>query len=221
VGGGPALIVALAVCGLGGWRIARAHAFGAAVLVTPLLLQGPALAVAGVGMHPRYFAIALPVLLLAGASGFGAVVEHVVAWLPNRPLLRSAFARVALTACTALSAVPLARYYQYPKQDYLGAARFVDRHAAPGDARLTDTFTGYVLREHYGLAFTAADSLPDLARAERAGTRVWVVTSLERVLTVRDSAFMDYLHAHYRRAETFPGTVGDGAVRVYVRERLP
>jgi hypothetical protein len=119
----------------------------------------------------------------------------------------------------AASLAPLRRYYQYPKQDFLGAARVVEAGAAPEDARVGIRFAGNVLRGYYGMPYETVDSLPQLRALERRYARVWVVTTLEGLVAVEDSALVAHLHETYRAVKELPGTVGGGVMHIYVRER--
>jgi hypothetical protein len=216
--GGPGGVAAGAVIGtIGLVGLARRAGLGLALLVAPLILQGAVLVAGGVGLHPRYFATALPVVYLVGGYGVLCCVTWAVSHVTRR---HAALAEaVVLGAIVLASLAPLRRYYQYPKQDFLGAARIVDARAAPEDARVGIRFAGNVLAGYYGYPYEIVDSLPQLRALEARHPRVWVVTTLEGLVAVEDSALVTHLHEEYRAVDELPGTVGGGVMHIYVRER--
>jgi sulfoxide reductase heme-binding subunit YedZ len=62
------------------------------------------------------------------------------------------------------------------------------------------------------------EDLANLLGVEATGPRVWVVTTLERVMAKRHLDLMGHLHQHYRLVHILPGTLGDGAMRIYILE---
>ncbi len=185
------------------------------VLIAPVIVQGVALVLSGAGIHPRYFATALPVVYLVGGMGAFLVVRAAAERLPVRESATRLVTAIALFVVVIVSAAPLPRYYRYPKQDFLGAAAAVDSLAAPGDARVGVHLAGHVLGD-YGLPFMQVETLDDLVALEGSHERLWLVTTLERLLAVHDSALHRHVHDEYDVAREFPGTIGDGMVRVYV-----
>jgi hypothetical protein len=59
------------------------------------------------------------------------------------------------------------------------------------------------------------ETLQDLLPIEQEGRRVWAVTTLERILMARDSGLWAHIRSKYTRVAVLPGTVGDGAMRIY------
>jgi mannosyltransferase len=212
---GLALALSAAAVGLVAW--ARRHPLSLAVLGMPVLLQGVLSAAASVPQNPRYFVLALPVLLLAVGQGLAAAIEAATARAPHARGSAAALAGVALVAW----AWPLGHYYRTPKQDFLGAAQRVEERAAPGDVRVAVHLAGHVLRGHYGAPFRHVDTLDELGVAEAEGRRVWLVTTLERHLQVVRPDLHGHIRAAYREWARVPATVRDAEMRLYVREPSP
>jgi hypothetical protein len=51
------------------------------------------------------------------------------------------------------------------------------------------------------------------------GRRVWVVTTIERVMAHREPDLLTHLHRHYRLVQVLPGSLSDGPMRIYMREQ--
>lgn len=210
---GLALAVAVGVAGF--VALYRRHRFGVLLLVVPLALQLVAMVAGGIGIHPRYMAMALPAVILIGGYGIVVCVEAAVGLLRTGPRASAAVATAALAVVVLASGAPLVRYYQTPKQDYLGAVHYVDSVAGPGDAKVGVQLAGHVIHGYYGLDYTVVERLDDLEALERPGRTVWLVTTLERLLDVEDPALFGHIRDRYQRVRVLPATVGDGEMRIY------
>jgi mannosyltransferase len=216
---GLIVVAVFGVFGLAAWW--RRHPVSLLLAVAPIVLELVAVVAVGVGIHPRYFAIVLPVLLIVAGLGLESVVTAVLARAPV-PAIRGAFAaNAALATVVLLSAWPLMRYYRYPKQDFLGAIATVEAHRPACRARVGVDVAGHVLDGYYRVGFVTAEDLGEL-RALEAGAgngTVCVVTTLEGLLAISDPEIVAHLRQHYRRVAFLPGTVGDAAMRVYARNQ--
>jgi hypothetical protein len=158
---------------------------------------------------------------MVGAAGLDAVLRAGAGLARVPATVRGRVVAVALVGVVAVSAAPLARYYRYPKQDFLGAAQILNERAEPGDIRTGVHVAGSAIRALYDPEVVRIRDLDQLRALEARGRRVWVVTSLESILAAYDATLLDHIHREYERVAFLPGTVGDGHVRVYVREAGP
>jgi mannosyltransferase len=212
----PLVLAAAAGVGSAGLVIlVRRHAFAAATLIVPLALQVLVIFSSGVGIHPRYFAMALPLVYIVGGFGLLWVVSGIVRVVPPGHRRRAEI--VVLAGLIAVSAVPLRGYYSMPKQDFLGAIEMVDQLAGDGDARVAVHLAGSVIEGYYGAGFADVRSVTGLQDQERAASRVWVVATLERLLRAEHPELHEYLRTYYRQVHVLPGSLGDGAMRIYER----
>lgn len=219
---GPVGLTIVAVFGLAGlvawWR---RHPVSLLAAFAPLVLEAVVIIAVGVGVHPRYFAVALPVLLVVAGLGLESIVAGVVSRAPITPRVQPRLVAGALAIFVLLSAWPLVRYYQYPKQDFLGAIATVEAQRPRCGVRVGIDVAGHVLADYYHAGFVTAENLGELRALEaRAGTNpVCVVTTLEVLLGISDPDIVDHLRREYRRIAWLPGTVGDAAMRVYERQQ--
>lgn len=219
---GPIGLILVALFGLVGlvswWRL---HPVSLIAAFAPLVLEAVAVVAVGIGIHPRYFAIALPVLLIVAGLGIESVVVVALAHAPIAPRLRPAAIAGVLAAAVLFSAWPLLHYYRYPKQDFLGAVAAVEARRPPCRVRVGVDVTGHVLEGYYHAGFVTAENLDGLRALEAGVGRtgpVCVVTTLEGLLAISDPDIVEYLRRHYRRVAWLPGTVGDAAMRIYERD---
>lgn len=219
--GWSGVILAGAIGAIGAVDYLRRRPVAVAALAFPLLVAAAAVGLLGVGVRPRYFLLALPLGYLAGTRGLVVVARTVLEGGLRLPAERTARLRGALAVFVVLlAAVPLIRYYGYPKQDYLGALQTVRALAIKGDRVVAADLAGHAIQAYYAPDYPVIEDLTDLLGEEAGGRRVWVVTTLERVMAKRDPKFLAYLHRHYRLVRVLPGSLGDGAMRIYMREAV-
>jgi mannosyltransferase len=212
----PFILAAAGLVGLVGFLILiRDRPFAAAALLLPLALQVALIFPLGVGIHPRYFAMALPVVYLVGGFGVVWLVDRAAGFVWSSERRRVEVA--AMTMVVLASALPLRAYYAMPKQDFLGAIEVVDRLGQEGDARVGVHLAGNVLTRYYDVGFTSVHSVGELREQELGSARVWLVTTLERLLLADQPELHEYIRQNYRRVHVLPGSLGDGSMRIYER----
>ena len=212
---GLAVVIGFGVVGLVSWW--RRHPASLAFALAPLVLEAVVVVTVGIGIHPRYFAIALPVLLIVAGLGVESTVTAGIARLPLAPRRRAMASSAVLASLVILSAWPLARYYRYPKQDFRGAITAVDSMSPPCQLKVGVGVAGHVLEGYYHAGFVTAENLAELRTMEAPASRLCVVTTLEVLLSISDPEIVTYLNREYRRSALLPGTLGDGAMRIYER----
>jgi len=219
-GGAAPLIAAGVAGGVGLVRWLLLRPFVLALLVAPLAAQVAVFAVAGVGVHPRYFAVALPLAVLVGAEGVATLVNAGVRLLIPPEAWRRRVAAAALAAIVVVSAYPLVRYYAIPKQDYRGAIAVLEDLEAKGGRGVAVGITANAMNGYYGTHFLTAERLEDLLAIERAARRpIHLATTMERLLTLAEPALVDHIRREYRIERYLPGSVGDAGLRIYSRQR--
>lgn len=208
----------LAVALVGTLDYGRRQPFALGIIVAPVGATAVTLFALRTGLHPRYLLIALPAGLLMGARGlfvgFGWAARLLGVAGARLP---SGVAPAALGLTVVIAALPLVRYYSLPKQDFLGALELVNELAVPDDRTVAATTTGHAIAAYYRPGYPTVEDVEDLRRAERSSERVWVITSLERVLVASQPALAARLHSEYRLVRELPGTLEDGQMRIYVR----
>jgi len=217
--GYPGLALATIVGMIGILDSIRRQPIAMGLLLSPLLVGAVAVGILGMAvLHPRYFLLALPVGYLAGTRGLVVVAREVLKRGLGPFSIHIAWVQAALAVLiVALAVVPLRQYYATPKQDFLGALREV-RTLAGDDRVVAAQLAGYGIRDYYAREFPIVNTLPDLLQEEARWRRIWVITTLERILAESQPGLSEHLRRNYRLVRVLPGTVGDGAMRIYVRE---
>jgi mannosyltransferase len=181
------------------------------LFVLPVLLTALMLLAMRHNLWPRFFFFSAGfAVLLAIRGGF---VLCGLAFRERGPRVATGGAILAIVA----SALTVPRAWG-PKQDFLGAERFVDRTRSTDDAVVTVDLTVYPYLRWLRRDWEIAESLGALEAIERLHPRTWVLYTFPIRLAAVQPGIWERLAARYDTAAVFRGTIGGGAV-VVMRSR--
>jgi mannosyltransferase len=186
------------------------------VLSVPIALL--TLLAVGFRIWPRYFFVDIGFLCLAAVHGAFVVGGYAGRRLsPARiaPHAAAVATGLLLAAMLVVSSQQLARNYRHPKQDYAGAAAFVERERAPGDEVAAVGLARFGYGRYYAPAWKGVDTVPDLERLMAVSPRTWIVVAFPHQTAGARPAITARLQADFDRVAVFRGTLGDGAIWVY------
>ncbi len=83
------------------------------------------------------------------------------------------------------SAVSLARGYEFPKQDFEGAVKFVDAEKKSGEIVATAGAATYPLQQYYGMTWESAETTEKMEDICSRNQPVWLVYTLPRYMSRR------------------------------------
>jgi mannosyltransferase len=211
--GGPAvLLVGLTVVLIGvasSWRRDRPLT---ALMIMPGLVTAVVVVGMGHNLWPRFFFF---------SAGFAVLIAVRGGFATCRALLRERGPRLALVGAAVLlvaSALTVPRAWK-PKQDFAGAAQFVDRTRDGADAVVTVDLTTYPYERYFRRDWPAVTSLDSLEAIERGHPRTWLLYTFPVRLAAVQPGIWERLTSRYDTAAVYPGTVGGGAVVVMVTRR--
>jgi len=212
------LIIAfiIGVIGLIVWY--KSNAISVFVLALPLILQASVFIFLGFGIHPRYFAIALPCVFLAGGHTLAVFTQQIIKYFAISEIKQEFCVALCLTAIIFVSALPLNRYYKFPKQDFEGAIKYVEKLAAIDHIKVGVLYAGTALTYYHNADFIKVDSQNKLLELESKTNQIWLVTTLEQIGSVAEPELLQYIKHNYKLVETLPGTIGDGDIRIYTKK---
>jgi uncharacterized membrane protein len=101
--------------------------------------------------------------------------------------------------------------YQYPKQDYAGALRFVEATRATEDAVITAGLVVMPYRDYYGRKWQGVKSRDELESIRSSVDRVWMIYSFPEYL---EPALANSIRQECPPIRIFQGTLGGGNVVV-------
>jgi mannosyltransferase len=177
----------------------------ASLLVLPGALTGCGIFVLSHNLWPRFFffSASFGVLIV-----FRGLVVAARAMAPARHPVPAAAIGALLVVGSALT-VPRA---WGPKQDFNGAAAYVESHRAQSDGVATVDLTVMPYSRYLREPWQPVDSLPALLDLERSHGRTWLLYTFPIRLRAVQPGVWQRLASHYDTAAVFPGTIGDGAI---------
>jgi mannosyltransferase len=110
-----------------------------------------------------------------------------------------------------VSALSLRHNYQYPKQDFEGALRYVESHRQPEEAVVTAGAAMFPYSSYYQTTWTPIEESAPVESLLGHQGRTWVVYSFPEYMDAKLDAF---LRDQCGNRQVFPGTVGGGDVVV-------
>lgn len=202
-------------------------------LVSPLFVTGGFLIVKGLQVSPRFFAWGLPVTFLvvpmvAEGLGRSLAASRLATIVPLRWVGQKGLLLLVTLAFCLLSAASLPSYYRTPKQPTRESLQWVLDQMREGDVLATAYLAEWGLRFYgpsreleEGKSFHVTRSAEALKQVEEenVGKRIWLMSTFSRALALDRPDLNQHIHDHYRPVRTFPATVGDGEITVWVYAR--
>ena len=182
-----------------------------AMMLLPAALTAAAIMALHHNLWPRFFLF---------SAGFGVLIVVRGLFVPARALWPSRGELLATTATGLVvfaSALTVPRAWQ-PKQDYEGAASFLDRAEVQNDAVVTVDLTEYPYEKYLVRPWRSVDSLQELEEIEQAHSRTWVLYTFPIRLAAVHPDIWARLASRYDTAAVYPGTVGGGAIVIMVTQ---
>jgi mannosyltransferase len=209
-----ALIAGLLMLLLGAVLVSRRSPLLAAIYLTQIPLSLALLVALSFRIWPRYFFVDIGFLFLCAAVGGLALVE-VVEKVLRRSSLSRAVLPAALALMVAVSAMLLARNYAYPKQDFDGAVRLVEKIRGPQDVPTSAGLAANSIHDYFAPDWPVTRTAADLDRLLASGRTVWLITSFEGHTRATQAETLRLVDTRFDKVAELPGTLGGGYVHVY------
>lgn len=200
---------AIAVAGLAGYWKEHPRAVG--VMILPVAITAGIILALGHNLWPRFFFF---------SAGFGALIVVRGLFVVTKLVVprHAAVAGSAVATLVILGSVTTVPAAWGDKQDYVGAAGFVDEHRSDADAVVMLDMCILPYQEYWGRDWLIVADAEELQRVERMHSRTWLVYSFPASLQTMQPDVWDRMQTDYRTAATFPGTVNGGDIVVMVSE---
>lgn len=219
----PARIAAILVVllfGAGFLAYCRDNVVVVQLFVLPPVIAALTILTMGHPLFPRSFFSSIGFAALILARGSMVLGRLTAGWLrvpvPHVHLVGTAFA-VVLIVLSATS-VPLA---YAPKQDYLGALRYVKEMQRPGDTVTTVGVTTLAYSSFYHVDWKGVETLEDLNAARAGSARTWLLYTLPVHLQSEYADIMKSVQQDFHVVKQFYGTLGGGTIFVCRSDAAP
>ncbi len=211
---GVAALMALLILGIGVFSYIRSEPIVIMLLFLPLIIGFALIVLLGHPLFPRLFFFTIGfgiVVVVRGVILSGTMIGSAIGLNRDRSiLLGTGFSLILFF----LFLITLPRVY-LPKQDYLGALRFVQEEERPGDVVLTLGITStFPYRYFYKAGWETVDTLERLSRVRSRSKRTWIVYTLPRHLKAVYPDLMSVIENDCKVVKRFYGTLGGGTIFV-------
>jgi hypothetical protein len=200
------------------------------MLILPEILTAIALIAQAVPISPRFFLLALPLLILASVQGVFDLADLATRLRGKEARASSPTMAMALLALvTIVSVISLKGYYAFPKQAFRASIGYVETERRPGEIVIVlhlaeggYRYYGDRLGLREGKDYFVVRSMADLNKvlAEHRGSPSLIVTTLPLFQRALLPEVMARVVKDWTRIRIFPGTVGDGNITIW-RQRSP
>ena len=189
----------------------RQDRFFAALLLLPEVILLILLVGLGVGVYPRFFIYALPVVIAFTARGVRSVVEMLPLSLQRWGYL------AAFAGMIAVSIFLLRTWWRYPMQDFPGARRYIESQMQSGDAVVAIGSAGAIY--YYWPEIAIENRVSAMRELIEQNPRVWVVYTFLFDLEQRAPKLTRFVRENFIEQSIFPGMVVGGEIRVGLHTR--
>jgi uncharacterized membrane protein len=194
------------VCGLLSYWKRNRYVVG--LMVLPGILTAAGVLATSHNFWPRFFffEIGFALLILArGAMVIGKLLGGT----------RGHQAGAALIALLVIgSTVPLRRAYTYPKQDYLGAMKFVEQQRQTGEQIATVGVVSTPYQRYYGRSWPLIETPEELSRFVGSGHGTWLLYVMPGSIRSSQPELWEEIESRFEVVRKFPGTLSGGEIYV-------
>lgn len=167
----------------------------------------------GYTLFPRFFFFAMGfgvVIAIRGAVFIGRIFARLVT---GEGAVREALG-LAPAALMILLSIATLLHVHAPKQDYAGAAAFIEAQRAPEDTVVAIGVTELPFNDYMKKGWVEALTVADIAPLLDGPGRVWTVHTFPVVFPATHPDIAPLLETRFEEAEVFYGTLGGGAIVV-------
>jgi mannosyltransferase len=193
------------------WRSDR---FVVGLVVLPGLATAAAVLATSHNLWPRFFFFEVGFAMLfviRGATVWGRVGARILGGTEKLGLrLSTAMVTVMILA----SALPLRAEYLHPKQDYLGAMKFVEDQTRPDDQVLTLGTVTTAYQRYYGRSWPLVETRAQLDADLQAGDATWLIYAMPIAVRASQPDIWEDVQAKFQIVRVFPGTLSGGEIYV-------
>ena len=188
--------------------------FTVGLMIFPGLVTAAAVLATSHNFWPRFFFFEIGFVLLLVVRG-AMVLGSLGSQMLGRPAKFGLQAGTAVVLLMLLaSVVPLRAEYMYPKQDYLGAMKFLDEHQQPDDLIVTVGPVTTAYQRYYLRPWALVETRSQLDAALLNDHPVWLIYAMPNSIRTSRPEVWDVIESNFSVVRAFPGTLGGGTIYV-------
>jgi 4-amino-4-deoxy-L-arabinose transferase-like glycosyltransferase len=213
-GGWLALAVGgfVALCGAASyWRQNR---YVAGLMILPGVLTAAAILATRHNFWPRFFFFEIGFVLLIVVRGAMLTAAYVARRFGASESVRSATGLALIALLLLASVVPLRAAYRYPKQDYLGALKFVEQHKQAAEAVATAGVVASPYQRYYRQQWPMVETTAQLDHLLAGGHGAWLLYSMPDSIRTSQPELWRAIASKFSLVRKCPGTLAGGDIYV-------
>lgn len=218
--GGAVALIAIVVFGVGAMSYAQRRPIVLELLVVPTVVGSVVTIGLGHPLWPRFFFFAVGFGALIVIRGTILLAEMVGARL-RLPEDRRAWIGTVIGCGLVLVSAKTLPFAYLPKQDYRGAATFVEAQEQPGDSVVMTGLAAFPYAKEYHKPWTDVESVDALDTIRRHAKRTWLIYTFPTVLAADDPDMMQSILHDFQVVAQFPSTVDGGTIVVCRSDEPP
>ncbi len=196
----------------------------ALALTLPEILTAVTLVAARLTLSPRFFLLALPLVILSAVHGVFGLGDLIARTFRKRHVSSSSVAVALVIVLSVVSLVSLKRYYSIPKQPYRASIQYLEAERKPGEivivihlAEVGYRYYGrrFALREGTDYFFVRSVAAFDEVLSSRHASRSFLVTTFPRALHILHPDLEARIANGWTPARVFRASVGDGNITIW------
>lgn len=169
-------------------------------------------------MYPRFYFFLVGFWVLILVRGIFYLPRVIVDRWPGKQRgstkLAGALTGVLAGILLLASAYSLRQNYEYPKQDFDGALKFIEAEKKDNGPVLTAGATVYPYQQYFGKPWQAVQTPAELEEIVGRGKPVWLVYTFPRYLEAAAPGVPEVIRKEFTVVRVFHGTLGEGDVVV-------
>jgi len=193
---------------------ARENPIAAGLAVLPGLATAAAVLAARHNLWPRFFFFEIGFGLLFLLRGAMLWSETGAKILGGEGKLASRLSAAVILLMLCASVIPLRAAYSRPKQDYLGAMRFVEEQRRPGEAIVTVGVVTSPYQRYYGRSWPLVETEAQLNAALAGHDPVWLIYTMPVSVRAQSPEIWNTIQTQFTMVRVFPGTLAGGEIYV-------
>jgi mannosyltransferase len=188
--------------------------FTVGLFVFPGLVTAAAVLTTSHNFWPRFFFFEVGFAMLLLVRGAMVLGRFGSGLLTASPKLAIQMGTAVVLLMLAASVVPLRAEYMYPKQDYLGAMKFLEQQQRPGEQVVTVGAVTTPYQRYYGREWPLVQTRSELDSALLGNNTTWLIYAIPGSIRASEPELWEAIQNKFTLVRTFPGTLGGGAIYV-------
>ncbi len=209
------LVAGLLVCmGAGIWSFARSSPEFLAIALIPPFVGAAIVILLDHHLWPRFFFFSLGFMVLILFRGVITIIGFLAGIIHFSARFRFWMENTALTGLVLVSAFTVPAAFG-PKQDYLGAYRYVQDRMQSNDAAATVGLSSFVYDRYFQTGWRSLETIEDLIKLRAGANRTWIVITLPIEAEDKYPTIMQQIKTNFTLEKKFYGTLNDGEIYIY------